>query len=68
MLRDPAPGIGVARLADASVKLNVNPWGRVPDYVAAVSEINKAILETFRTRSIAMPLPEMEVRMLEGAG
>jgi len=68
VLRDPAPGIGVARLADASVKLNVNPWVNVPDYVAAVSEINKAILETFRARDIDMPLPQMEVRMLEGAG
>ena len=68
VLRDPAPGIGVARLADASVKLNVNPWVNVPDYVAAVSEINKAILETFRARDITMPLPQMEVRMLEGAG
>ena len=68
VLRDPAPGIGVARLADASVKLNVNPWVNVPDYVAAVSEINKAILETFRARDIDMPLPQMEVRMLGGAG
>ncbi len=68
VLRDPAPGIGVARLADASVKLNVNPWVNVPDYVAAVSEINQAILETFRARNIDMPFPQLEVRMLEGAG
>jgi len=41
-LRDPAPGIGVARLTHASVSLNVNPWVDVPDCVAAVSEIKFA--------------------------
>lgn len=67
VLRDPAPGIGIARLADSSVKLNVNPWVGVPDYVAAVGEINKAILETFRARNISIPYPQLEVHMLQGA-
>ena len=60
--------VAVARLADASVNLNVNPWVNVPDYVAAVSEINQAILETFRARKVVMALPRLEVRMLENAG
>ena len=67
VLRDPAPVIGVARLADASVRLNVNPWVGVPDYVAAVSEINRAILETFQARNVAIPFPQLEVRMLQSA-
>jgi len=67
VLRDPAPVTGVARLADSSIKLNVNPWVNVPDYGPAVSEINKAILEAFRARNVVMPLPQLEVRMLEGA-
>ena len=66
VLKEPAPVIGVARLADSSVILNVNPWVNVPDHDAAVSEINKAILETFRSRNIVMPLPQREVRMLGG--
>ena len=68
MLRDPAPVIGVARLANASVMLSVNPWVNVPDYVAAVSEINQAILMTFRERQVVMAMPQIEVRMLKGAG
>jgi small conductance mechanosensitive channel len=64
VLRDPAPVIGVARLADSSIKLSVNPWVSLPDYVAAVSEINQAILETFRERKVEIPLPQREVRML----
>lgn len=45
----------------------VNPWVNVPDFVAAVAEVNKAILETFRARDITMPFPQLEVRMLENA-
>ena len=64
VLKDPVPVIGVARLADSSVTLNVNPWVAVPDYVAAVSEINRAILDAFRARGIVIPFPQQEVRML----
>jgi len=38
-----------------------------PDYAAAVCEVDKAILETFRARNIAMPFPQLEVQMLENA-
>jgi small conductance mechanosensitive channel len=65
LLQDPAPGIGIARLADSGVNINVNPWVSVPDYVAAVGEVNKAILETFQAQNIAIALPQREVRMRE---
>jgi small conductance mechanosensitive channel len=64
VLQDPAPEIWVARLADSSVTISVNPWVNVPDYIAAVSEVNKAILETFRARNVVIPLPQREVRMV----
>jgi len=67
VLRDPAPAIGVAQLADSSVKISVNPWVNVPDYSVAVSEINQAILGTLRARNVVMSVPQLEVRMLEGA-
>jgi small-conductance mechanosensitive channel len=35
--------------------------------VAAIGEINRAILETFRARQIVIPFPQHEVRMLGGA-
>jgi small conductance mechanosensitive channel len=62
VLREPAPVIGVARLADSCVSISVGPWVSVPDYVPAVSEVNKTILETFRARNIVMPYPQLEVR------
>ena len=64
VLQDPAPVFGVEQLADFSVTIAINPWVNVPDYVAAVAEINKAILETFRAKGIDIPFPQHEVRML----
>src|SRR5689334_20633020 len=67
VLKDPAPVIQVAVLADSSVNIAVRPWANVPDYVPATSEINQAIVETFRGRNIVMPFPQREVRLLGSA-
>ena len=64
-LKDPAPLVSVARLADSSVRVGVRPWVSAPDYGGATSEINFAVLEAFRQRNIAVPVPQLEVRMLE---
>ena len=68
VLQDPAPGIAITRLADSSVVISVNPWVKVPEYIAAVGEVNKAILETFRARNVVIPFPQREVRMVGGKG
>ncbi len=67
VLKDPAPSISVAKLADSRVAIRVNPWVKVPDYGAATGEINRAIVESFRRRSIVIPMPQREIRMLAGA-
>ena len=64
VLKDPAPVTGVAALGDSAVTVGVYPWVRVPDFGPAGGEINKAILEAFRERGIAIALPQREVRML----
>jgi small conductance mechanosensitive channel len=68
VLKDPAPVIQVTLLADSSINIAVKPWVKVPDYVQAGGEINKAIVETFRGRNIVIPFPQREVRILSGAG
>ncbi len=65
VLQTPAPVVGVAKLADSSVSLNINPWVAVPDFEAATSEINKAVLEVFRDRNVVIPFPQREVRMVQ---
>lgn len=67
VLKDPVPQLGVTRLAESSISIGVRPWVNVPDYDAAISELNKTILEVFAARNIALALPLYEVRMLGGA-
>ena len=67
VLQDPAPAFGVAQLAESHVTVRVAPWVNVPDYEAAVNEVNKTILDAFRARNIGIAAPQREVRML-GSG
>jgi small conductance mechanosensitive channel len=64
VLQDPVPQLGVIRLAESGVTIGIKPWVSVPDYDAAISEINRTILETFAARNIVIALPQCEVRML----
>lgn len=64
ILSDPAPVVGVSRLAESAVVMVVAPWVRVPDYAAANTEIGQAIVEAFRERDIVIPFPQREVRVL----
>jgi len=64
VLQDPAPVLGVARLAESDIKINVAPWVKVPDHDAVIAELNKAILGAFRASGIGTAYPQREVRML----
>lgn len=66
VLPDPSPVIQVAALADSSIEIVIKPWVNVPDYGAARGELNRLIVEAFRQRSIVIPFPQREVRMLGG--
>jgi small conductance mechanosensitive channel len=64
VLKDVAPLIGVARLADSAVYINIQPWVSVADYGAVSAEIARAILEALRAHHISVPVPQREVRLL----
>jgi small conductance mechanosensitive channel len=64
VLQDPPPQINVDRLGDSCIVVRVAPWVAVPDYVAAIGEINQAILDALRARGIAIAFPQIEVRSL----
>jgi len=68
VLKDPAPGIGIAGLGESSVIIGVGPWVPVNDYGAASSELRIALLEELRAKSIEIPLPQREIRLLNGGG
>ena len=67
VLKDPAPVIQIALLADSSVDIAVRVWSNVVDYVAVSGEVNRGILENFRGRNIVIPFPQQEVRILGNA-
>jgi small conductance mechanosensitive channel len=64
VLKDPAPVVRVSVLSDSSINIAVKPWVNVPDYGPVSGEVNKAIVEEFRARSISIPFPQTEVRLL----
>lgn len=67
VLKDPAPVVRVSYLADSAINIMVKPWVNVPDYGLVSGEINKAIVEEFRARHIAIPFPQREVRLFNSA-
>jgi small conductance mechanosensitive channel len=67
VLKELAPPTHVVQLADSSITIGVYPWVNVSDYGPAGGEINKAIVEAFRARGIAIPPPRRDVRLLGGA-
>jgi small conductance mechanosensitive channel len=64
ILQEPEPVIAVLTLADSNVTIAIRPWTAVSDFNAASSDITQAVLETFRSRGIAIPFPQREVRLL----
>ena len=65
VLKQPAPGAGIAMLADSSINLAVGAWTKVEDYGAAKAELFQSIVEQFRNAKIEMPFPQREVRLLK---
>jgi small conductance mechanosensitive channel len=64
VLKNPAPVVGAAALADSSIVIAVKPWVALADYGPAQAEINQAILERYRENQIQIALPLREVRFL----
>jgi small conductance mechanosensitive channel len=64
VLQQPVPYVHVSTLADSSVNITVRPWVKVPDYPDAIGELNRALLETFRTRGIEIPFPQRDIHLV----
>lgn len=64
VLKEPAPDIGVSKLADSSINIAAKPWVNVPDYEPAGGELYRAIVEKLRAEKIEIPLPQREVRIV----
>jgi small conductance mechanosensitive channel len=67
VMKELAPGVGIASLDDSCITISVKPWTAVGDYGPAGSEIYQALVEKFRQRNISIPFPQREIRILNGS-
>lgn len=54
VLKDPVPSVGISSLGHPAVTIAVEPWTPVAHYGSAHGEINKALVERFRSAQIAL--------------
>jgi len=59
ILKDPPPGSGVSKLGHPAVTIAIEPWTTVQHYASIQGELNKAIIERFRTAHIEFPTTVM---------
>ena len=67
VLQEPAPIIQTLSLGESAVNIAIRPWVNVAEYRATCGELNKEVLEMFRSRGIIIPVPQREVRVLGSA-
>ena len=65
VLKDPAPTVAVAELADSSVNLVVRPWVAAADYWAVKFDFTETIKRRFDEEGISIPFPQRDVHLHE---
>lgn len=63
VLKDPAPTLAVAELADSSVNLIVRPWTVKENYWNLKFDLTRAVKEAFDQEGIDIPFPQQVVHM-----
>jgi len=63
ILKDPAPTIGLAELADNSVNFVVRPWVKTGDYWPVKFDVQEAIKKRFDAEGISIPYPQRDVHL-----
>jgi small conductance mechanosensitive channel len=64
-LKDPAPLVAVAELADSSVNIYARPWVRRENFFAAKLDLTRKVKERFDNEGITIPFPQQEVHMVQ---
>lgn len=63
VLKDPAPLVAVAELADSSVNLVVRPWCNGADYWPLRADLTRAIKEQLEAAGCSIPYPQHDVHI-----
>ena len=67
VLKDPAPQVALAELADSSVNFVVRPWVNAADYWDVKFELTENIKLAFDEKGVSIPFPQMDVHMDQAA-
>ena len=65
ILKDPAPTIGVAELADSSVNFVVRPWVKSADYWDVMFETLETVKIRFDEEGISIPFPQQDIHIVK---
>ncbi|MBN2212384.1 MAG: mechanosensitive ion channel [Sedimentisphaerales bacterium] len=63
VLKEPAPTIAVAELADSSANFVVRPWVKGADYWSTKFDLTEKIKNTFDQQGITIPFPQRDVHI-----
>ena len=63
ILKDPAPMVWVAALADSSVNLSIRAWVKNGDYWNVFFEHNEKFYKELPKQGLSFPFPQMDVHM-----
>jgi len=66
-LKDPAPLVAVAELADSSVNFNVRPWCATAEYWNVYFDTHEKIKLAFDAEGISIPYPQMDIHQDKAA-
>jgi small conductance mechanosensitive channel len=67
VLTDPAALVGIGEVTDVAIKIRIQPWVAAADAGSLELRLYEELIEAFRKRGIATPLPRQEVRMIDEA-
>jgi small conductance mechanosensitive channel len=65
VLKDPAPVIALAELADSSVNFYVRPWTKASDYWSFLFDTTEKVKKRFDAEGISIPFPQRDVHLYE---
>lgn len=68
VLKDPAPQVVVAEMADSSVNFNVRPWVATGDYWGVFFDFQKNIKQRLDQEGVSIPFPQRDVHLHQVAG
>ena len=65
ILKEPAPQVVVAELADSSVNFKVRPWVNSADYWDVYFDLHQRVKEEFDANNISIPFPQRDVHLFQ---